>query len=435
MEGLVDKGALRYQDGEWRLDWGGLDEAVFRQTMVPSTAVQAIESNLKTLDDELLAVARAAAVLGRSFDFEVLLRLLELPGQVLLDRLERLQARRVLSGKGARAGSLFSFYHELIRRVLLDSLPLGERRRIHAQAAVALEELFPDRPFDLARHFLAAGLPQRAGVHLVQAAQDSYAAFDHRQSIEYYRSALEVPQISSVFTRLMLLERLADAYRGSGNPSAAIATLEEIVDQAPCANDRARLLRKLGRTLCELGRYEEARQRLSEGLHALGVRRLSGGPLGTAQLGLRLFQMSVPVVGAALTPKDEARAAEVQALRDRLAPVFAFLRPPGWEGELLNVTAQSLTAAFAVGEQKLSPQAWMVLGTLFLHGWRPTRWLGPWALKRAAVGARGLPETRVGATALREIAYLLHESGEPQTASVLAHQADEYLARQDDSLG
>ena len=55
-----------------------------------------------------------------------------------------------------------AFVHDKIRSALLARLSVEARRDLHWQIALSLQKSFPDRVFDLAYHFDAAGHSERA---------------------------------------------------------------------------------------------------------------------------------------------------------------------------------------------------------------------------------------------------------------------------------
>jgi tetratricopeptide (TPR) repeat protein len=122
----------------------------------------------------------------------------------------------------------YRFRHALIQDATYRSLMKGERRRLHAKAASALEDAPPDRVEDtaalLGHHYALAGDTERAAHFLALAADHASNAFANEQAINSTRRALEL---------------LEPSY---GKRSARAAAIWE----------------KLGRVLWRVGRYEEA---------------------------------------------------------------------------------------------------------------------------------------------------------------------------------
>ncbi|MEW6278387.1 MAG: hypothetical protein AB1758_07200, partial [Candidatus Eremiobacterota bacterium] len=256
--------------------------------------------------------------------------------------------------------------------------------------------------------------------------------FAFGEAAEHYRVLLDLPASVTGLDRTDLREKLADACSGSGDPASALELYEQLARETPEAPplQRARWLRKAGTCHNELGQLVEAHECLLRGLSRLGVR--PGGGLSVAY---KLLAVLVPTLGTLTYPRDRDRAREIQALCLRLVHVQFFLRPPGWVMQALDFTLHQLLATMAVGEYDPSPQTRFTLGHLCLHGPRLFRPLAPGFLRRAARLADRLEDTPVKALVLRQTGYLLHESGLPREASLVAHRAEALSDRLGDVLG
>ncbi len=82
---------------------------------------------------DLLGVA---AVIGRSFTFDVLARAAQTDDDILVRRLDELWQRRIVREHGADA---YDFTHDKLRAVAYASLSPARRRRLHGRVAMALE--------------------------------------------------------------------------------------------------------------------------------------------------------------------------------------------------------------------------------------------------------------------------------------------------------
>ena len=100
-----------------------------------------------------------AAVIGRSFELELLGRLVETTESELLDRLETAVTASLLDESAERVGR-FRFVHALINQTLYEGLGATRRSSIHHRVAVALEELYgEERVAELALHWRLARRP------------------------------------------------------------------------------------------------------------------------------------------------------------------------------------------------------------------------------------------------------------------------------------
>ncbi|MGK5678089.1 ATP-binding protein [Actinoplanes sp. URMC 104] len=148
---------------------------------VPDTLADAVLARAAHLGPATRRLAEAAAVLGRSFDLDLLTTLTGEPPAAVDEALRELTVRFfVLSGDGAGYG----FRHALIRDALYADIPPHRRRALHAAAAAA------GLPDALASdHYERAGLPGEAFRHALAAAREASALSAHREAAGLYRRA------------------------------------------------------------------------------------------------------------------------------------------------------------------------------------------------------------------------------------------------------
>jgi tetratricopeptide (TPR) repeat protein len=209
---------------------------------------------LEPLDRRLL---RCAAVLGSSFDRNVLADVLEAQeGLGGIDRLEELADFLI-----EEDGTTLRFRHDLFRTAAYEGLSYARRRELHALVAEALERRDGDVGL-LALHFREAGDQEKAwlyGVAAGDAAREHYSTDD---AIEHYERAMEVAdQLESVQVAELarVAEALGDAARLGGRNELAGASLRrarDLFEEDPAA--QARLLGKEGMLQEEHGAYDEA---------------------------------------------------------------------------------------------------------------------------------------------------------------------------------
>ena len=109
------------------------------------------------------------AVLGKEFDLFTASKLARQTSKQAIAALHAAQQRHIVWAK-ANDGRC-AFIHDKLRQTLLDHLPEHERRELHRRAAVDLEAEAPDRVYDLAYHFDAAGESQHALPYALAAAE------------------------------------------------------------------------------------------------------------------------------------------------------------------------------------------------------------------------------------------------------------------------
>ncbi len=100
--------------------------------------------------------------------------------------------RAVDGGLVAERGALFEFRHALIRQVLADQLVLGLAAPLHTRIAEELEMLpnARERAAELAYHWSAARVADKARVWNEAAAESAWAMYAYRDAIRFYTDAL-----------------------------------------------------------------------------------------------------------------------------------------------------------------------------------------------------------------------------------------------------
>jgi class 3 adenylate cyclase/tetratricopeptide (TPR) repeat protein len=168
---------------------GGVETSASRR--VPNTLHGLIQARVERLPGRLADVARAAAVVGSEFEQWLLEGVTG--GDDLGVLLEAL-AQNHLIYAGSIPG-VYRFNHGITREVVYDSVQLGERRRLHAGIAGAIEARFgPDGAAahceELAYHFAGAAEPERAAAYAELAGDKAAATSSLDRARQQYRAAL-----------------------------------------------------------------------------------------------------------------------------------------------------------------------------------------------------------------------------------------------------
>jgi predicted ATPase len=136
----------------------------------------------------------------------------------------------------------YIFKHAITQEVTYQSVSLARRKALHRTIAESIEALFPARLEELAAtlayHFERAEVRSKAVVYLTKAADRAQASYANDEAVRFYRAALKQVELSKT------------------DPTAAGAAFE----------DATRLHEKLGDTLLNAGRYEEARAAFKEAM-------------------------------------------------------------------------------------------------------------------------------------------------------------------------
>ena len=213
----IDDDALTPQSG-----------AAVQAAAVPDTLGDAVLSRAQHLATRTREVASAAAVVGRSFDFDLLTAVTDAGPDEVAGALRELQdAYFVLPGAGAVS---FDFRHALIRDALYADTDLPLRRRLHERVARTAVERGYRGAFTSA-HFELAGRPGPAYAYAVAAAREAASISAHTEALELYRRAeRNLPAGLPVLDRAALLAALGDEAAAADDNEAAAQAYQRAHD-------------------------------------------------------------------------------------------------------------------------------------------------------------------------------------------------------------
>ncbi|MBL9014079.1 MAG: protein kinase [Myxococcales bacterium] len=277
-----------------------------------ATLDDALWSRVALLEPDAMALLGAICVAGAPISFDVAmtaarLDAITLPRAAAALRVANL-AREIQRGRALALEP----YHDRVREAVLGRLDEGKRTSLHARLALALEDGSRGDSHQLYRHFLNAGLADRAAHYAEQAAALSHDAHAFDQAASLWREALELVQRTPEDRRRLYL-RLGEALASAGRGSEAAAAYTAAAEGA----DRPTWLtcqRHIAEQLLITGHIErgvEHLQRLLEeiGVHAPGSQRAVLFSLVKNRVKLRLRGL-----GAKLRERHEISDAEILRL-------------------------------------------------------------------------------------------------------------------------
>src|SRR5215207_7406502 len=188
---LLDRGVLAARlgaDGAWAVGLapGARDTDALRG-LVPESVREAIGAQLSRLSAPASELLAAGAVLGSGFTFEQLIGVVGLPEDEALSALDEVLASRLLREADAQ-DDVYAFSHEKVRDVAYTEAGAARRRVFHRRALAALEEEGASAAL-LARHALAARMPETAFRYLLAAGDAAMAVLAAEVAIGYYERA------------------------------------------------------------------------------------------------------------------------------------------------------------------------------------------------------------------------------------------------------
>jgi DNA-binding CsgD family transcriptional regulator len=239
-----------------------------RGTLSP-TLRDTLLARIGTLDAGAQAVVRVAAAGGREVHHRLLEAAAGLPEPALSEGLRAAVSHHVLQARDDG----FAFRHALLQEVAYAELLPGERARLHAAFAAALEAR-PDLAggnaatvaAEIAHHWLLAGDRPRALAASVRAGSEAErigalaeAARHHRRALELWDLVPESDRPADT-DRATLLARAANAPAWTGHPAEAVRLVDAaiaLVDPAAEPVRAALLHERRGNLLWQLNRSED----------------------------------------------------------------------------------------------------------------------------------------------------------------------------------
>jgi predicted ATPase/transcriptional regulator with XRE-family HTH domain len=181
--------------------------------LLPDALRAAVRVRLASVPKDIRPMLETAAVLGRRFDFDTLLKVTREPEVRLLDAVEALVKRHLLREEAE--GGIYDFSHDKVREVVYRDIGGTRRRLLHQAIAEALERrgvgAAHERAAQLAEHYERAQAWPKALHYLVLAGERSQALFAMRDALhwldraaalsESHPASLDEPQRLAIYQR------------------------------------------------------------------------------------------------------------------------------------------------------------------------------------------------------------------------------------------
>lgn len=230
---------------------------------IPGSVQTLLETRLNGLDDTTWQILTTAAIIGRSFEFQVLLDASGRSDNETLNGLERLLARRLIeevtSEDVASSEGIFDFTHEKIREFVYAHTNLTRRRLLHRRVGDALarhqrrKNQLAAYSSQIAWHFRQAGQEQEAAEQYRAAGDYARSLFANAEAIQHYQAALALghPQPAELHEAIGDLQMLLGAYKPA---IGSFIAAESLADE----HSQARLEHKLGCVYHRRGEWDLA---------------------------------------------------------------------------------------------------------------------------------------------------------------------------------
>lgn len=378
------------------LDAAGAGQAA-ESGSLPPTIRDLLAARLAPLSDAERQLLQAGAVLGRSFDLDVLQATSGRSAEETLSGLEDLVARGLIHEVAMRGpGVVYDFDHDKLRALICETTGAARRRLLHERAARAWIATGSRRRSAegvaalAARHFERAGQDAEAALQHVAAAHQAERVYANADAISHYQAALGLGYADQT----ELHEAIGDLEVLRGNYAPALAAYEAAAARLPDGNaGAAQLDHKLANVYVRVGGWEAA-----ESYYATSDQGLQGG---SGEARARLYA-------------DWAFAAHRRGSPDRA----------------LDLAHQALDLARATKDRRVLAQAYNVLGVL-------ERSRGDLAgavasLEQSCALAEKLGDSAAHVAALNNVALAVAESGDAPRAEGLLRAALQETIRRGD---
>ncbi len=243
LRSLVEDGTIYRSDKGW-------ERKPIQELVVPKSVKAALESRIKKFDPDTLNTMVVASVIGFEFDFDVLGEVSGVEEDLLLDRLEKALASRLIEEPSKKG--VFRFVDSRIRELMLGNLSKIRSGRYHQKIAEAMEKIYAtnlDQHAEaIASHYYDAGDTQHCTRYSIIAGDRNISIHAYDQAVTDYKRALELLDLEGGRDeeKASVLEKLGGAYYFAGDAQEstvryeeALALFERLHDYKSCARIRA----------------------------------------------------------------------------------------------------------------------------------------------------------------------------------------------------
>ncbi|MFQ6105121.1 MAG: BREX system ATP-binding domain-containing protein [Candidatus Glassbacteria bacterium] len=216
---------------------------------LPPTIHEAIGHRIEKLSPEAKSAFQAASVLGKEFEFDILLNILNMNEGHLLDIMDEGIASNLIAEVPDFRGDRYSFTQNVIWKLLYSGVPTKIKSAIHCKAGVAIEQYdregIEERYSELAHHFELGGDNMKALEYSLKSAKKAGELFAHEEAISYYGKALKLVRSARTDVDrdilLQIHEQRGIVYQQIGDYRRAERDFEKVLEIASSPEGRDRL--------------------------------------------------------------------------------------------------------------------------------------------------------------------------------------------------
>ena len=281
---LLDRGLL-VQEGSAYRPTGPVEDLE-----VPETLQALIAARLDALESNERRLIQDAAVVGKTFTPAALVALSGLPRRDVEEHLGSLLRKEFLTIQAdprSPEHGQYSFLQDLVRRVAYETLSRKDRKARHMAAATYLETEWGPEEDEIvevvASHYVeayhaapdapdASRIKSKACLALIHAGRRAESLAASEEAVRYFSQAIELTDDPAA--RADLHERAGHMARIAGKTDFAVEHYEAAIrlfQHAGMKHPAARVSSAYGEALRDLGKIEEARERMQAAYQVLSA--------------------------------------------------------------------------------------------------------------------------------------------------------------------
>lgn len=269
LRGLVEGEAIRPSESGWEID-----EENFNDLQMSGESAEILKLRLIRLPLDSQRLLAIGAVLGKEFNIETAALLADVSYESAMQQLAPASVLHLIWERAI--DGLCRFTHDQIRDAVLATVGEEELARIHRLAGEHLLVKGPDRHFEIACHFDAAGCPDRAFEPALKAAKTAQQQHAIGIAEQQYRIALRCCPDDCSADHFQILDGLGTILMLGGRYEDAEPVLQQALEKADSVIAQAEVNLKLGELYFKRDDKDEAVVRWEAALQTLGGRLPSG---------------------------------------------------------------------------------------------------------------------------------------------------------------
>ncbi len=247
LKSLIEANAIVFEEGIVRIKEGTIH--------LPEKILRYQNLAMSNLDEDVKQTIRVSAIIGPSFNAELLALVL---GKSILEihaHLDKALANQIIRVKMTPKGNVYSFSHEKLRKNIVSSTSNHFNQRISQKTANAIETLYSGNLEDhlprLIYHHLNSITPSKAIPHLIKAGKLNYKRYQFKEALEYAQKGFQLAKDNDLtLFQVLSLELCAIAEESLGKPKIAFDHLEEsynLAKDSKCVDcsELARIVRRM----------------------------------------------------------------------------------------------------------------------------------------------------------------------------------------------